>query len=86
MISACITSLNEEEIISDCIKALRNQVNEIIICDAGSKDNTVTISRALGVKVYVENSNASEGRNCAAKKSKGDYLLFIDGDCIATPD
>ena len=80
MISGCITSLNEEEMISDCIKALRNQVDEIIICNAGSKDNTVTISRALGVKVYVENSNASEGRNCAIKWSKGDCLLFIDGD------
>jgi glycosyltransferase involved in cell wall biosynthesis len=86
MISACITSLNEEKMISNCIKALINQVDEIIICDAGSKDKTVTISRALGAKVYVENSNASEGRNCAAKRSKGDYLLFIDGDCIATPN
>lgn len=86
MISACITSFNEEKMISDCIKALRNQVDEIIIYDLGSKDNTVTISQAFGVKIYVENSNASEGRNCAAKRSEGDYLLFIDGDFIATPD
>ena len=86
MISACITSLNEEKMISKCIMTLRNQVDEIIICDAGSKDNTVTISRALGAKVYVENSNVSEGKNCAAKRSKGEYLLFIDSDCIATPD
>jgi len=86
MISACITSLNEEKMISDCIKALRNQVEEIIICDAGSTDDTVSISRALGAKVYILNSNASEGRNCAAKRSKGDYLLFMDGDCIASPD
>jgi len=85
-ISACITSFNEERMIGDCISSLRGQVDEIVVCDAGSSDRTVEVARSLGAKVCVKNSNAAEGRNCAARASKGDHLLFIDGDCIAAPD
>ncbi|HET9053726.1 MAG TPA: glycosyltransferase, partial [Cyclobacteriaceae bacterium] len=60
---------------------------EVIISD-GSPDDSL---RALAMKystainltyVYRKNFKASESRNAGVAESRGDYVIFIDSDCI----
>ena len=50
-ISAVIGTLNEAHNIRACIEAVQG-VDEVIVCDDGSTDNTVTIAKECGAKVY----------------------------------
>ena len=47
-----ILTLNEEIHINRCISSLKNYVNDIVILDSGSSDNTINIAKDLGAKVY----------------------------------
>lgn len=94
-ISIIITIYNEEKTMKRTLDSLVNQSYEgeyeIVIVDAGSKDNTIPI-----IKDYIENHpnknirlsveegvSRSEGRNLGVEKAKGEIVAFIDGDCEA---
>jgi len=50
-ISAVIITFNEEENIGRCIDSLRNIVDEIIVVDSWSTDNTVFICKEKGAHI-----------------------------------
>jgi (heptosyl)LPS beta-1,4-glucosyltransferase len=50
-ISAIIITKNEEASIGKCLESI-SWVDEIIVVDSGSTDNTVKISKSYGAKVY----------------------------------
>lgn len=64
------------------IKSLKNQVNEIVVVDTGSTDNTITVARKLGARVYSFpwQDDFSKARNFALSKAKGEWLVFLDAD------
>lgn len=47
-ISACMIVKNEEELLPNCLQSIKNAVDEIIVVDTGSTDNTITIAKNLG--------------------------------------
>jgi len=68
---------------------------EIIVTDDGSQDETPEVVRefsrssGLGVEFVThphEGFHLTRCRNDAARLARGDYLLFLDGDCIIPPD
>lgn len=81
-ISACYIVKNEAENLAKSIKSLKNQVNEIVVVDTGSTDNTVTVARKLGAKIYSFpwQDDFSKARNFALSKAKGDWLILLDAD------
>ena len=81
-ISACYIVKNEAENLAKSIKSLKNQVNEIVVVDTGSTDNTITVARKLGAKVYSFpwQDDFSKARNFALSKAKGDWLVLLDAD------
>lgn len=81
-ISACYIVKNEAENLAKSIKSLKNQVNEIVVVDTGSTDNTVNVARKLGAKVYSFpwQDDFSKARNFALSKAKGDWLVLLDAD------
>lgn len=90
-ISVVIPTFNEMDKIGNCLKSLSKQSYkdiEIILVDDCSKDQTVliaektAISLRLSLKIIKLNKHKERGiaRNIGAKKSTGDYLLFIDAD------
>ena len=81
-ISACYIVKNEAKNLAKSIKSLKSQVNEIVVVDTGSTDNTITVARKLGAKVYSFpwQDDFSKARNFALSKAKGDWLVLLDAD------
>lgn len=81
-ISAVINTFNEEKNISYALRSVRFWVDEIIIVDMYSTDNTVNIAREFGAKIYFhERVNFVEpARAFAVSKSCGEWVLVLDAD------
>lgn len=73
---------NEEQNLETCLHAVKPLVNEIIIVDTGSKDNTIEIARRNGAKVYnfIWKDNFSAARNFALQQATCDWILNLDAD------
>jgi len=83
MISIIIPTLNEEEGIAKVICSIPEEIrkiSELIVADV-SNDMTPIIAERLGAKVI---KSAKKGKGWqmrqAVKESKGDILVFLDGD------
>lgn len=87
LVSVVMPCLNEEQAIGTCIKKLQkvfsdNTIDgEIIICDNGSTDNSVSIAKSCGVQVVHQ---PKRGYGNAYLKgfasARGEYLIMADAD------
>ncbi len=78
----CMIAKDEEAFLKKCIESVRDIVDEIVVVDTGSADNTAKLARELGADVYPytwEDSFAL-ARNYAMSKAKSDWLLLLDAD------
>lgn len=89
MISIVIPVYNAEKYIENCVKRIIAQKDiefELILIDDGSKDNSLKICQEIAkqdnrIQVYTQsNMGVSEARNHGVRKSKGDYIYFMDAD------
>lgn len=88
------TYTSSERYIRMCIEAANNQSYpkdkfEVIVADNNSKDNTVTIAKSLGARVFYQEGKPSQAcaqRNLGAKNAKSEYLLFLDHDMEMSPN
>lgn len=73
---------DEEGCIKRCLDSVRNLVDEIVIVDTGSKDQTIEICRSYKAKVffYHWDNNFAAARNFGLKKVKGEWILWLDAD------
>lgn len=79
-LSAIIVVKNEEEKIKDCLESLK-WVDEVILVDNGSTDNTIKIAKEFNCKIFkYKNGTFSERKNFGAEKANGEWLLFMDAD------
>ncbi len=98
LISVIVTTYNWAEALQLCLLSLYAQTDlafEIIIADDGSSAENLALTQRYGADspvllnyVYHEDQGFRAGtiRNKAVAQSHGDYLLFLDGDCITCPD
>lgn len=90
-ISIIITARNYGKYLTECIESCKNQTVpafEIIYSDDCSDDDSLKIAKSLGVKV-IQNKKwigVVKARNKGFDKSKGDYIIFVDGDDILSSD
>ncbi|MCX8031544.1 MAG: glycosyltransferase family 2 protein [Thermodesulfovibrionales bacterium] len=79
-ISAAIITKNEEIRLPDCLKSI-SFVDEIVIVDSKSTDNTVEIATKFGCKVYSEDwKGYSKQKNSAISKCQNDWVIILDAD------
>ncbi len=84
MLSIIIPTLNEEDYLPRLLHSIKKQNfkdYEIIVADAGSKDNTLEIAKKYDC-IIVPGGLPAKGRNNGAKVAKGDLLFFLDADTI----
>jgi len=98
LISVIVTTYNWPAALNLCLESLfaQNDSNfEIIIADDGSAPANLNLTQSCCAKSpvsiqYVHHDDqgfrAGTIRNKAVAISKGEYLLFIDGDCVLRPD
>lgn len=81
-ISLVINTKNEEENLKACINSAKSIVDEIVVVDMQSTDNTVDIAKKLGVRVYRINDSGyvEPARNFALSKATKDWILLLDAD------
>lgn len=81
-LSLCMIVKNEEDCIARCLNSAKDVVDEIIIVDTGSTDNTVNICEAFQTKVvsYEWNESFADARNYAVEKSSGNWIIWLDAD------
>ncbi|TKF36298.1 glycosyltransferase family 2 protein [Enterovibrio norvegicus] len=84
-ISAIIITKNEEQILPECLASL-DWVDEIIVVDSGSTDNTVAIAKQAGAKVFVnaEWPGFGKQKQLAQSHATNDWVLAIDADEVIT--
>lgn len=81
-ISACYIVKDEEKNLAQSIGSLRDAVDEIIVADTGSEDNTIVVARQLGAAVYSFpwQEDFAAARNFALSRATGDWLILLDAD------
>lgn len=87
LVSVIITTKNEERSIEKLLKSIKSQSwksFETVVVDNNSTDNTVKISKEYTNNTFNFGPERSAQRNLGAKKSKGEFLLFLDADMILT--
>ncbi len=81
-VSACLIVRNEEKALPECLDSIRPIVDEIVVVDTGSTDETVRLAREGGAEVhhFPWNDDFSAARNAALDQARGDWILVIDAD------
>lgn len=86
-ISLCMIVKNEEDVLSRCLESIKDVVDEIIIVDTGSSDNTKRIAKNFTDKIYHFNwcDDFAKARNYSFSKATKDYILWLDADDVILP-
>jgi tetratricopeptide (TPR) repeat protein len=73
---------NEEELLPGCLESVKDVVDELIIVDTGSTDNTIAIARSYGARVIeIEwRDDFAAARNVGLSAARGTWVLFMDAD------
>ena len=82
-ISAIIPAYNEEKFIAKVIKMVKKSgyVDEIIVVDNNSSDDTNRIAKENGAKtVFCKKQGKGYAMEKGIRTAKGDILIFLDGD------
>lgn len=84
-ISLIIPCKNEEKIIESVIKHVPNYIDEILVVDNGSTDNTAAVARKAGARVITELRKMNGigygyAHISGLKHATGDYIFGMDGD------
>lgn len=81
-VSACLIAKNESDNIGACLSSLEGQVDEIIVVDTGSTDDTVAIAGRFGCRILHSpwRDDFSTPRNLGLENATGDWILYIDAD------
>lgn len=81
-LSLCMIVKNEEKNIERCLNSVKGIVDEIIIVDTGSTDNTVDLCKKYNAKIfyYQWNNDFAAARNYSLDQATGDWVLVLDAD------
>ena len=98
LISVIVTTYNREDALEAVLRSLASQKDrnfEVVVADDGSAPATAALVEQHKAQVGVPLTHvwhehrgfrAGEIRNRAVRASRGDYVVFLDGDCLTRPD
>ena len=86
-LSAIVITRNEAHNLGDCLASLQGWIDEIVVVDSHSTDDTLAIARRYGAKVSQPEGWPGFGpqKNRALDLATSDWVLSIDADERVTP-
>ncbi len=88
-LSIALATYNEEKNIAMCLDALKGWVDEIIIVDGSSTDNTVKIAKKYPKVRIIKTTNKAMfhiNKQMAIDACTGDWTLQLDADEVVSPE
>ena len=93
-VSLALTVLNEGTYLHQLLDSIEQQTrppDEVVICDGGSSDNTLSViyeySHRLPIRILTRTgANISTGRNTAIKAAHGDIIAVTDSGVRLAPE
>ena len=100
LISVCICTYNRSSILAYCLRSIAHLTDprprhdvEVIVVDNNSIDQTSQVVESFSHHfpftiryVFESEQGLSHARNRAVLEARGDYLAFIDDECMVNPD
>lgn len=79
---------NEEAVLERCLSSVQGLIDEIIIVDTGSTDNTKQVARKFTNKIFdfKWEDDFSKARNFAFQFASSDYIMWLDADDVIPPE
>jgi tetratricopeptide (TPR) repeat protein len=81
-LSAAMIVRDEEHHLPDCLRSVGDLVDEIVVVDTGSRDETPAIARRFGARVVeiAWPGDFATARNVALEQARGEWILYVDAD------
>ncbi|MBW0168559.1 MAG: tetratricopeptide repeat protein [Vulcanococcus sp.] len=88
MLSLSMIVRDEAAQIEDCLRSVQGFVDEMVVVDTGSTDNTVALAQAMGARVEQIDwpGDFAPARNQALQWVSGDWVLVLDADERLRPE
>ena len=86
-LSLCMIVRDEAGFLEQCLAHVKDMVDEIVVVDTGSTDDSVAIARRFGARIHQQrwNNDFSEARNRALESARGQWILCLDCDELIAP-
>lgn len=87
-LSVAMIVKNEAQDLAACLDTVQGWVDEIVILDSGSQDETAQIAQRYGAKFYqnADWQGFGKQRQLAQQYVTSDYVLWLDADERVTPE
>ncbi|HOE67688.1 MAG TPA: tetratricopeptide repeat protein [Candidatus Hydrogenedentes bacterium] len=87
-IAAALIVRDESALLAECLQGVRGLVDELVVVDTGSSDDTVAIARSAGAKVpfFLWCDDFAAARNESLWHCTADWVFIIDADERIVPD
>ena len=81
-LSLCIIARDEGRLLDDCLANAAGLVDDIVVVDTGSSDDSKVIARRHGARVVTHpwRDDFSAARNESLAQARGDWILVLDCD------
>lgn len=81
-LGACIIVKDAEHTLRDTLQSLRGVVDQVVVVDTGSSDETPRVATRMGAELYFHawSDDFAEARNAALRYMRTDRVLVIDAD------
>jgi tetratricopeptide (TPR) repeat protein len=87
-LSTCIIARNEEDNLRRALTSVREVVDEIVVTDTGSTDNTIAVAQAFGARVshFEWCDDFSAAYNYCLDQARTDWIFLLDADEALLPE
>jgi len=81
-VSACLIVRDEQQNLGACLESVVPYVDQILVCDTGSTDDTVAVARDFGARVVAAewSDDFAAARNLALEACEAPWVLSLDAD------
>jgi GT2 family glycosyltransferase len=86
--SLCMIVRDNERTIGPCLESIRGAVEDVVVVDTGSKDDTPVIARKLGARVFHFPwcDSFAAARNESLRHARGEWIFWMDSDDTIDPE